>query len=107
MPFTMYVQACLLQDLVARLLTHIVKLNDLVGFIIALVAAIVSIPKRFLLFMYSSLPSGRRENRPAQGTYVWLATNPAAGRVLQWSPPIRFGHQRLLTIYRAIYFSAR
>lgn len=66
MLFTMYVQACLLQDLVARLLTHIVKLNDLVGFIIALVAAIVSTTERFLFFHVLIIPirSPREQTRP-------------------------------------------
>ena len=61
---TMYVQSCLLQGLVARLLTHIVKLNDLVGFIIALVAAIVS-TLRMISHHHILIPSGRRENGSA------------------------------------------
>ena len=98
MRFTTYVQACLLQDFVARLLTHIVKLNDLVGFVIALVAAIVS-ARGTMSHHRILIPSGRGENGSAQSTYVWLATNPAAGRVLQWRPPIRSRHQRLFAIY--------
>jgi hypothetical protein len=98
MRFTMYVQACLLQDFVAKLLTHIVKLNDLVGFVIALVAAIVS-TRGIISQHHILIPSGRREDGSAQGTYVWLATNPAARRVLQWRPAIRSGHQRLFAIY--------
>lgn len=81
-----------------RLLAHIVKLNDLVGFIIALVAAIVS-TLGAISHHHILIPSGRRENESTQGTYIWLATNPAAGRVLQWRPPIRSGHQRLFAIY--------
>lgn len=78
-------------------------MNDLIGFIVALVAVIVSPGTQVCRPLQLTECPDIRAVALARRPLIWLAKGPSAGSLLQWRVPSGFGNQHLLAVYREIY----